>query len=139
TQVGRRFKVHPNTVRASYRDLVERGWLEWRAGSGFYVRPRKAEQKFDLDHLIATFLDSARSQGYSLSEIQSRIERWLSLQKPDHVAVIEADPDLRDILISEISERIPTRVAAFSEREIAGALCVSLDQKALPSGTPCLT
>jgi len=110
TQLGRRFRVHPNTVRAAYRELVDRGWVEWRAGSGFYVRSRNGRQKLDpsldLDHLISTFLEIARRRGFSLSEIQKRIGRWLAIQEPDHIVVIEPDPELRAILISEIKDHV---------------------------------
>src|SRR5687767_11496160 len=70
TQIARRFSVHANTVRAAYRDLADRGWAEWKTGSGFYVRASKLQPKLDprldLDHLISTFLNIARGRGHSL-------------------------------------------------------------------------
>ncbi len=70
--IARRFKIHPNTVGAVYRTLAKRRWVEWKRGSGFYVRPRASEKKtydpdLDLDGLIAAFLNVARSRGHSPS------------------------------------------------------------------------
>jgi len=154
TQIGRQFHIHANTVRASYRDLADRGWLEWRAGSGFYVRPLTRQPKLDpeqnLDHLISAFLEIARTRGHSLSEIQSRIQRWLTLQKPDHVLVIEPDPELRQILMAEIAQKISlpvqsTAIAGLKDgRSYAGEMCVALYDHAneirqrLPAEVSCL-
>ena len=119
-QLARKFGVHPNTVRAAYRKLVDRGWIEWRTGSGFYVSAwRKAltGPGLELDHLISTFLKVARERGYTLSEIQSRITRWFSLQVPDRVLVIEPVPELREILVAEIEEKTSARVEGIGSGE----------------------
>ena len=114
SEIARRFHIHANTVRASYRELAQRGWLEWRKGSGFYVRKQGSKEELDgnldLDHLISTFLAVARQRGHSLEEIQSRISRWFSLQPPDHILVVEPDAELRQILVTELQEKIPMRV-----------------------------
>src|SRR5688572_628585 len=93
SEVARQFHIHANTVRAAYRELAERGWVDWRQGSGFYVRALEGRHELDpklgLDHLISTFFAVARQRGHSLTEIQSRITRWFSLQAPDHILVIE--------------------------------------------------
>jgi len=136
SELARRFRIHANTVRAAYRELAQRGWLDWRQGSGFYVREREASQTLDpdldLDRLISAFLSVAKRRGHSLREIQSRITHWLSIQPPDHILVIEPDPELRDILITEIKERI--RVATegagievcTNSKKLVGAVCVAL-------------
>src|SRR5262245_30286481 len=36
--IARRHNIHSNTVSAAYHDLLDRGWLELRRGSGLYVR-----------------------------------------------------------------------------------------------------
>jgi DNA-binding transcriptional regulator YhcF (GntR family) len=41
--VARRFRLHPNTVSAGYRQLERERWIEFRHGSGVYVRERKPE------------------------------------------------------------------------------------------------
>src|SRR5690349_13076020 len=54
--LARRYSIHANTVSAAYRELARRGWVEFRKGSGVYVRPRNdqdVEQGMALDQLIA--------------------------------------------------------------------------------------
>jgi GntR family transcriptional regulator len=105
-ELARRFHIHSNTVSAAYRELHRSGWVEMRKGSGVYVRGRSADQTLDenlgLDQLIAKFFKTARTKGHSLREIQSRLKQWLMLQPPDHFLVIEPDPELRRILVTEI-------------------------------------
>jgi DNA-binding transcriptional regulator YhcF (GntR family) len=107
-ELARRFHIHSNTVSAAYRELHRSGWVEVRKGSGVYVRARSADQTIDenqgLDQLIGKFFKTARTKGHTLREIQSRLGHWLALQPPDHFVVIEADPELRRILITEIEE-----------------------------------
>src|SRR6267378_8340652 len=56
-ELARRFRIHSNTVSAAYRELDRSGWVEFRKGSGVYVRERSADQTLEdslgLDHLIA--------------------------------------------------------------------------------------
>src|SRR5215831_1131889 len=62
-ELARRYSVHANTVSAAYRDLAQRGWLEFRKGSGVYVRDRVVEAVTDktlaLDQLITTLFEVA--------------------------------------------------------------------------------
>ena len=64
--LARRYKIHANTVSAAFRELTRLGWVEFRKGSGVYVRERAAEQPFDgslqLDQLIAKFFKTARQR-----------------------------------------------------------------------------
>lgn len=154
SQLARRFRIHANTVRAAYRDLAQRGWVEWRQGSGFYVRAlnreRRLDPSLDLDHLISTFFSVARTRGHSLDDIRSRIARWFSLQPPDHILVIEPDAELREILIAEIKAAMPMHVEGIGveecskPRKLLGALCVALYDHAeelrakLPAEAACL-
>ena len=104
--LARRFKIHSNTVSAAYRQLSNDGWVQFRKGSGVYVRARNSEQaldgKLELDQLISVFLKTSRDRGFALREIQERLQHWLALQPPDHFLVIEPDPELRRILVGEI-------------------------------------
>ena len=105
-ELARRYDIHANTVSAAYRELARRGWVEFRKGSGVYVRARTdetLENGLALDQLISRFFRNLREEGYSLAEIQTGIQRSLSTQRPDHFLLLEPDPDLRDILIAEIS------------------------------------
>src|SRR5580765_49741 len=85
--LARRYDIHANTVSAAYRELARRGWVEFRKGSGVYVRLRNdeaVESGVALDQLIARFLRNLREDGYSLAEIQAGVQRSLSQQRPDH-------------------------------------------------------
>jgi len=136
TQVARRFNLHANTVRAAYREVAERGWAQWKTGSGFYVRTLasqpKLDPRLDLDHLIATFLSIARGRGHSLEQIQARVQHWFSRQRPERVLVIEPDSDLRNLMVSEIQEKSPLPVAGISledakdSQALVGSFCVAL-------------
>ena len=107
-ELARRFHIHSNTVSAAYRELHRNGWVEFRKGSGVYVRERSADQRLEddlgVDQLVANFFKAARARGHSLREIQSRLQHWLMLQPPDHFLVIEPDPELQQILVAEIEE-----------------------------------
>jgi GntR family transcriptional regulator len=134
-ELARRFRVHANTVSAAYRELEERGWLESRKGSGVYVRAVRDEARPDsqhaLDGLISTFLQLARRQGHSLTEIQHRVKHWLSLEPPDHFLVVERDEELRAILCAEIAEATGFKVRGCDTEEIA--------KSGLPAGAAAVT
>jgi DNA-binding transcriptional regulator YhcF (GntR family) len=126
-ELARRFGIHSNTVSAAYRHLAGRGWVEFRKGSGVYVRTQKSEQhtlapELELDQLISSFLQVARSSGFSLGEIQTRVKHWLALEPPDHFLVIEPDAELRRILMAEIREATGFRVAGASLEECEASL-----------------
>lgn len=122
-ELAHRFRIHSNTVSAAYRDLARRGWVEFRKGSGIYVRARTtdlaADTKFELDRLISTLLQVAREKGYSLGEIHSRVKHWLESQPPDHFLLIEPDAELRDILAAEINQATGFHVVGASLDECA--------------------
>jgi GntR family transcriptional regulator len=108
--LARRFRVHPNTVSAGYRELERQGWVEFRHGSGVYVRSQKPEgshsSSLALDQLIARLFRSARELGAPLSTVRSRLRQWLELQPPDHFLLIEPDEELRRILAAEIQQAV---------------------------------
>jgi GntR family transcriptional regulator len=153
-ELARRYDIHSNTVSAAFQDLERRGWVEFRKGSGVYVRELTSDAatdpKLELDQLISTLLQVARERGHSLGEIQSRIKRWLETQPPDHFLVIEPDEEMRDILIAEIKEATGFRVSGSSIAEcsnpamLAGAAPVAMYgqaeavRSALPADASCL-
>lgn len=114
-EIARRFHIHYNTVSAVYRELSVRGWVEFRKGSGVYVRGinerAQPEAKLELDQLISKFLQGARKRGFSLAEVQARVVQRLELQPPDQFLVIERDKELRAILVAEIAEATGFRVS----------------------------
>lgn len=143
-ELARRFRIHSNTVSAAYRDLERAGWLEVRKGSGVYVRPlgvadpseAPLDSRLELDRLIGAFLTLARVQGHTLSDVQSRLKHWLSLEPPDHFLVVEPDEGLREILMAEIAEATSFRVEGCGYEEcadprlLAGGAVVALYSKA---------
>ncbi|MDX6694300.1 MAG: GntR family transcriptional regulator [Blastocatellia bacterium] len=130
-ELARRFGIHSNTVSAAYRHLAGRGWVEFRKGSGVYVRAHNPESQtlapgLELDGLISSFLRTARDRGFSLIEIQGRVKHWLELEPPDHFLVIEPDAELRRILMAEIKEATGFRVAGASVEECARSAVLAM-------------
>jgi GntR family transcriptional regulator len=121
--LARRYDIHANTVSAAYRELARRGWVEFRKGSGVYVRARNddtLESGLALDQLISRFFKNLREQGHSLAEIQTGLQRALSLQRPDHFLLLEPDPDLRDILVAEIATVTKVKIKGVGPNELDG-------------------
>ncbi len=150
-ELARRFRIHSNTVSAAYRELRRSGWVEFRKGSGVYVRGLSTSQRLEdslgLDQTIAAFFQTARSRGHSLREIQTRLHHWLAFQPPDHFLVIEPDPELRKILVTEIETASNARVVGADLNDcgnaeiLTGAAAVTMYSQiekvhaALPPGT----
>jgi DNA-binding transcriptional regulator YhcF (GntR family) len=153
-ELARRFDIHSNTVSAAFQELEQRGWVEFRKGSGVYVRElsvdARSDPKLELDQLISTLFQVARERGHSLGEIQARVKRWLQTQPPDHFLVIEPDEELRSILIAEIKDATEFRVVGAGLDEcsraevLAGAAPVAMYgqadnvRAALPQGASCV-
>ncbi len=123
--LARRYDIHANTVSSAYRELARRGWVEFRKGSGVFVRARTDEPLEDglaLDQLIARFFRNLREDGYSLAEIQAGFQRSLSVQRPDHFVLLEPDPELREILVAEIAAVTEVRVKGVGPGEVDGVM-----------------
>jgi DNA-binding transcriptional regulator YhcF (GntR family) len=104
-ELARRFAINPNTVSAGYRQLEREGWTERRHGSGVYVRanaepPTTPEQI--LDQHIAGFFRAVRELSLPAPAIRARVADWLIAPPPDHLLLIESEPELRQILLTEI-------------------------------------
>src|SRR5258707_5735805 len=77
-ELARRYDIHANTVSAAYRELARRGWVEFRKGSGVYVRKQNEDQldgRLALEQLVARFLKTTREQGHSLTAIWDALNR----------------------------------------------------------------
>jgi GntR family transcriptional regulator len=120
--LARRYDIHANTVSAAYRELARRGWVVFRKGSGVYVRARTDDKLEDLalDQLVSRFFRHLREQGHSLAEIQDAVRRSFSLQRPDHFLLLESDPELREILVAEISSATKVKVKSIGPTELDG-------------------
>jgi GntR family transcriptional regulator len=151
--LARRFHVHPNTVSAGYRQLERERWVEFRRGSGVYVRASKPETSatpaLELDQTIARLFRAAQKLGVSLPALRSRLRQWLEMQPPDHFLLIEPDEELRRILAAEIARAVTLPVESCSPQDCSknqeGGIPVVLPNRAaavrklLPAGTELLT
>jgi GntR family transcriptional regulator len=127
-ELARRFRLHPNTVSAGYRQLERERWVEVRRGSGVYVRdtmPERAKSAaFALDRLVDDLLRSARRLGIPLATVRSRLAHWFELQPPDHFLLIEPDEDLRRILAAEVQRavKLPVKSCGSPDARLPGLL-----------------
>jgi GntR family transcriptional regulator len=139
--LARRFHLHPNTISAGYRQLERERWVQFRHGSGVYVRGRKQETaptpSLALDQMIARLFLSARKMGVSLPQVRSRLRQWLELQPPDHFLLIEPDEELRRILAAEIARAVtfPVQSCGLEDcpRTTQGSLPVVLSNREAPA------
>ncbi len=152
-ELARRFRIHPNTISAGYRQLKRERWVEFRHGSGVYVRGRRPElaasSALGLDQLIAKFFNSARELGTPMSTVRSHLRQLLEMQPPDHFLLIEPEQDLRKILVTEMQQAMtfPVLGCGLDDwlKSLEGAIPVALPNRAaalrhaLPSGTDLLT
>jgi DNA-binding transcriptional regulator YhcF (GntR family) len=153
-ELARRFRVHPNTISAGYRQLVGEGWAAYRHGSGVYVKsdaetPRTPGQI--LDRHISAFFRAVRELDLSAAEVRERVAQWLASPPPDHFLVIDPDPELREILLTEIRQLTTFPVAGAAVEECAKAetlhgaipLCrpskTKMVQAILPAGIELIT
>jgi GntR family transcriptional regulator len=105
-ELARRFKLHPNTASAGYRQLESEGWLESRRGSGVFVRAGKAGARpsggHTLDQLISDLFTSARELGIPSARVHARLRERLDQPPPDHFLLIEPDEELREIVAGSV-------------------------------------
>ena len=151
--LARRFHLHPNTISAGYRQLARERWVEFRRGSGVYVRASKPEvvttPSLALDQTIARLFRSARKLGVTLPVLRLRLRQWLELQPPDHFLLIAPDEELRRILAAEIARAVTFPVESCGPQDCPkapeGGVPVALPnrvataRKVLPTGTELLT
>jgi GntR family transcriptional regulator len=153
-ELARRFAIHANTASAAYKQLEQEGWLEFRHGSGVYVRasrpaaPRSPElaAEFAVDQLIGDLVAKARKLGAPEPVVRDRLRRWLALTPPSRWLVVDPDPELRRIVMHEMEQALALPVAGCAPDECAeprlikAAMPVSVPSKAeavrklLPSG-----
>ena len=104
-QLARRFAINPNTVSAGYRQLEREGWAERRHGSGVYVRANAdaaSTPEQILDQHVAGFFHAVRELSLPAAVVRARVADWLVAPPPDHLLLIESDPEFREILLTEI-------------------------------------
>jgi len=121
-ELARRFSIHPNTISAGYRQLERDGWTEYRHGSGVYVKnhaapPRTPEQI--LDQHIAAFFRAVRELNLPSAAVRHRVAQWLASPPPDHFLLIDPEPGVREILLTEIHQLSRLPVCGVSLEECA--------------------
>ncbi len=131
-------RIHHNTVSKSYQDLVQRGWINRHRGSrmcvGTYPPVKPPSSGITLDELLDQSIQRASQLGYSLQELRERVMQRLSAQPPDHVLVVENEPELRRIICEELLSHLGRPVKGCTIEDLAksqevavGALIVSPD------------
>jgi GntR family transcriptional regulator len=138
--LARRFGIHANTASAAYRELEQEGWLEFRHGSGVFVRATRPSAPLSpelaVDQLIGDMAAKARKMGAVESLVRARLRRWLQNQPPSRWLVIEPDPELCAIVIHEMEFALALPVAGCTPEEcnapgiLEGSMFVVLPSKA---------
>lgn len=150
---ARQHHIHSNTVSAAYHDLLDRGWLELRRGSGLYVRPLKSSgtDADGLDALLSALLRAAHSRGHEPDEVLQRLQHLILPRKYARILVVEPEPGMREILHAEIREQLSTPVEAIAPPGLSkipnlnACLVAALTtrvfdvRKQLPQNIPCLS
>jgi hypothetical protein len=99
--------------------------VQFRKGSGVFVRefaPRtELGSDLELDQLIGLFLNTARTKGFALADIKSRLKHWIEMQPPDRFVVVEPDQELRAILVEEIAAATGVTVVGVGPKELSDA------------------
>lgn len=138
--LSRRFGIHANTASAAYRQLESEGWVELRHGSGVFVRTTRPEAPLSpemaIDQMIGDVAAKARKLGASDAMLKARLRRWLALEPPARWLVIEPDPNLRHIVISEMEQSLSLPVIGCRPEEsctpamLDGSMAAVLPSKA---------
>jgi GntR family transcriptional regulator len=120
--LGRRLRLHPNTVSAAYRVLQASGHVEMRKGAGIFVRAAGASS-----------LEAARDLDEMLQVARAAVERWLAAPPPSRMVVVDPSLPMAELLAAEMKPAVDLPVEPRSLAEIAatpalleGALAVSL-------------
>lgn len=153
--LSRRFGIHANTASAAYRQLEIEGWVETRHGSGVFVRTTRPETSLTpemaIDQMIGDLAGKARKLGASDALLKTRLRRWLTLEPPARWLVIEPDPELRRIVITEMEQALSLPVIGCGPADcgkpglLEGSIAAVLPSKAaavrklLPPGSELTT
>jgi GntR family transcriptional regulator len=142
--LSRRFGIHANTASAAYRQLEIEGWVELRQGSGVFVRTTRPEASLSpemaIDQMIGDMAAKARKLGGSDALLKARLRRWLALEPPARWLVIEPDPELRRIVVTEMEQALSLPVIGCAPEDcctpstLEGSIPAVLPSKAITVG-----
>lgn len=120
-ELARRFGIHPNTASAAYGELEQDGWVEFRHGSGVFVRSARPASPLSpelaIDQLIGELASKARKLGAPEALVRERLRRWLSFEPPARWLLIEPDPELRRLVIFEMEHELALPVSGCAPEE----------------------
>lgn len=125
-ELALRFKVHQNTISTAYQWLEENGWAESRKGSGVFVREIVEEKREtaifetenELDKLISHFFRQAQRLGFSNSQIENGVGKFLANPKPERILIVENDDYLRQIIFTELHSAVNFPTFGFTPQQI---------------------
>lgn len=153
-ELARRFSVHPNTVSAGYRELAEQGWVDYRHGSGVFVKSGAkpaTTPELILDQHIAAFFRAVRELHLPAATIRKRVAEWIASPPPSRFVLIEPNPNVREVLLEELRQLTHWPITALSFEEAADPdalraaipLCLPTDtetvRELLPAGLELVT
>ena len=116
-EIARRYAIHANTASSAYRELADRNLVEFRKGSGFYVRTFEIEmldRDLRIEKLITDCLSQAESLGLSTGDFVKRLEQRLSAGPHKKLVIVESDEGLRGILAAELEAAATFDIAGIS-------------------------
>ncbi len=102
-EMARRIKMHPNTVSAAYSDLVDRGWLKRKSGSGVFVGDLAPRNDHSIDAFVQAWIAEGAARGFSPEAIRAAFEAALRGHGGPFV-VVHPDLEFARILAAEIEE-----------------------------------
>lgn len=136
-ELARRFGIHPNTASAAYRELEQEGWVEFRHGSGVFVKSARPAAQLTPEHaadqLIGELAAKARKLGVPDTLLRARLRRWLAFQPPARWLLIEPDAALRQIVIAELEDYLALPVTGCTPDDCAN---INILDRALPLVLP---
>src|SRR5438105_1873822 len=104
-ELGRRLNLHANTISATYRDLLARGWVTRRRGSGVFVRDvRMPQHDGSIETFVSECLEGGLARGFSLDALRAAFANIPPAPRMPTFLVVDPDPHLARILAAEIGE-----------------------------------
>jgi GntR family transcriptional regulator len=127
--LARRYGIHANTASAAYRELESGGWLEFRHGSGVYVRTTRPSApgagdgaiEFTIDTWIGELMAKARKMGAPPALVHARLRHWERMEPPARWLVIEPNPELLRIVIAELQQVVALPISGCAPDECGAA------------------
>lgn len=122
--LSQRFNIPETVVSAAYKQLERQNWVEFRRGSGVFVRDRAPREiagirpALHLDRLISNLIQAAKSADMSPAELRARILGQLDSEPTARLLLIDSDIELRRIILTELAEGLqlpPGFAISFTE------------------------